>query len=320
MVKPHDADRTSLAYPLTLNTGRIRDHWHTMTRTGKSARLSSHTPEPFAELHPSDAASIGLRDCDLVEIESRWGRVVLRVQISERQGRGSIFVPMHWNDQFAAKARVDALVPAITDPLSGQPGSKNVGVRARRLQVERYGFAVSPMKPAEPDADYWAFVKVTNGWRIEFAVANGTADWTEWCRRVFAIPDHLEPLRFVDSRRGDVRLAFFDGGRLLAAFFLAGEPIGVARDWASGQLAVEHCDLQRRVAVLAGRAGANAPDRGPTVCSCFGVGANQIVAAFRDGCRTIDAIGEVLYVGTNCGSCRGEIGEIIQRCVHVAAE
>ncbi|MFN7024299.1 MAG: molybdopterin-dependent oxidoreductase [Pseudorhizobium sp.] len=320
VVKPQEGDRTSDAYPFTLNTGRIRDHWHTMTRTGKSARLSSHIPEPFAELHPSDAASIGLRDGDLVEIESLQGRAVLRGVATERQERGSIFVPMHWNDRFAAVARVNMLVPAVTDPLSGQPASKNVGVRAHRLEVENYGFAVSRAEPADPDADYWALAKITGGWRMEFAFATRAEDWTKWCRRCFAIPDHLEPLGYVDAQRGDVRLAFFQGNHLLAAFYMAREPVGVARSWASEQLAVEHSDLRKRVAVLAGRAGANAPDPGPAVCSCFGVGAKQIVAAVAGGCRSIDAIGEMLNAGTNCGSCRGEIGEILNQCVAVAAE
>jgi assimilatory nitrate reductase catalytic subunit len=108
---------------LTLNTGRVRDHWHTMTRSGKSQRLSQHIAEPYVELHPQDAASHDIRDADLVCVSTGLGAVLVRALISQRQTPGSIFIPMHWNDQFAAKARVDALVPSLTDPISGQPAS-----------------------------------------------------------------------------------------------------------------------------------------------------------------------------------------------------
>lgn len=119
-VRPAETDRTNADYPFTLNTGRIRDQWHTMTRTGKSARLSAHIAEPFAELHPRDAMEIGVGNADLIEIESPEGKAFVRALITERQARGSIFAPMHWNDQFAAKARIDVLVPPITDRQIGR--------------------------------------------------------------------------------------------------------------------------------------------------------------------------------------------------------
>lgn len=92
-----------------------------MTRTGKSPRLSQHLAEPFCEIHPSDAARLRVEPTDLVTIATPHGEVILRALVSPRQAKGSVFAPMHWNDQFAAKARVDALVPAITDPVSGNP-------------------------------------------------------------------------------------------------------------------------------------------------------------------------------------------------------
>lgn len=154
-----EVDRTSADYPLTLNTGRIRDQWHTMTRTGKSARLTAHIAEPFAELHPRDAQALGIESADLVELESPHGKVLLRALISERQARGSVFAPMHWNDQFASRARIDMVVAPVTDPYSGQPASKNTGVRARRFEAKAYGFAISRTRPDAPDCAYWAIAK-----------------------------------------------------------------------------------------------------------------------------------------------------------------
>ncbi|MBB3317020.1 assimilatory nitrate reductase catalytic subunit [Rhizobium sp. BK181] len=319
-VKPVSSDRTSADYPFTLNTGRIRDQWHTMTRTGKSARLSSHIAEPFAELHPRDAIEIGVGNAGLVEIESPHGKAVVRALITERQARGSIFVPMHWNDQFAAKARIDAVVAPLTDAISGQPASKNVAVAARRFKAARYGFAVSLAKPDNFEAAYWALAKAEDGWRVELAFDQPVEDWCTWCRSTFAIPENVEPLGYADQQSGDLRLAFFDGKRLLAALFLAREPVAVARNWAISQLTAEHTNLRKRFALVAGRPGADKPDPGATVCSCFGVGVNQIVAAVRGGCHSVEAVGKELNAGTNCGSCRAEIRGIIDGCLAAAAE
>ena len=108
-----------------LNTGRVRDHWHTMTRTGKTARLSAHLAEPFAELHPRDAADKGIRHASLVRLENRHGSALVRALITDRQQKGSVFVPMHWTGQFSAAGRIDVLVTAQTDPHSGQPALKS---------------------------------------------------------------------------------------------------------------------------------------------------------------------------------------------------
>lgn len=308
------------ALPFTLNTGRVRDHWHTMTRTGKSARLSGHLAEPFVEIHPHDAQKIGVADADLVTIESSFGRVVVRALVTERQAEGNLFVPMHWNDQFAAKARIDALVPPVTDPFSGQPASKNVAVRAARFAAKNYGFAVSAWKPEGLDAPYWAIAKAEGGWRMELAFTGEEADWIDWCRKVFSIPAHIEPIGYTDRTSGELRLAFFDGDRLLAALFLSPRPVAVARSWAVSQLSASHANLSKRFAVAAGRPGADQPDPGATVCSCFSVGVNQITAAIRDGCHSVEAIGDTLSAGTNCGSCRAEIRGIIHACLAAAAE
>ncbi len=101
--------QTAPGFPLTLNTGRVRDHWHTMTRTGKSQRLSQHCAEPFVEIHPQDAARFRIGDADLVRVSTGLGAILVRALLTPRQQVGSIFVPMHWNDQFASRARVDVL-------------------------------------------------------------------------------------------------------------------------------------------------------------------------------------------------------------------
>ena len=308
-------DNTDGAYPFTLNTGRIRDHWHTMTRTGKSARLSGHIAEPFAEIHPRDAARLGIREATLVELESPYGTAIVRALVTERQAPGNVFAPMHWNDQFAAKARISALVAPLTDPVSGQPASKNVAIAARPVEFAFYGFAATSAKPLAQAADYWATAKADGGWRIELAFRHAPGDWMAWCRQAFAIRAGVEPIGYADRQSGDIRLAFFDGARLLAVLFLARTPVAVARNWAISQLTADHSDLGRRFAIVAGRPGADQPDPGATVCSCFSVGVNSIVAAIRQGCHSVAAVGRNTNAGTNCGSCRAEIKGIIDGCL-----
>jgi assimilatory nitrate reductase catalytic subunit len=145
---------TSPDYPLVLNTGRVRDQWHTMTRTGKSPRLAGHVVEPYAELHPLDAQTLGIADGELVQLASQWGSAVLRARVTDTQRRGSVFAPMHWNDQFASAARVDSLVNPFRDPHSGQPGFKHTPVRATPCRPAWYGFVLSRHRVDTAAASY----------------------------------------------------------------------------------------------------------------------------------------------------------------------
>jgi assimilatory nitrate reductase catalytic subunit len=211
-------------------------------------------------------------------------------------------------------------VPPRTDPFSGQPASKNVAVVVRPFRASHYGFAVSTTAPNPAGTAYWAKAKTQGGWRIELAFGEAVDDWAEWCRNGFDIPAGVEPLGYADAQTGDIRLAFFDGDRLLAALFLATQPVAVARNWAVAQLTETHGNLRKRYAIVAGRPDAGRPDPGATVCSCNGVGVNQIIAAIRNGCHSVEAVGKATSAGTNCGSCRSEIRGIIDGCVAAAAE
>ena len=85
---------------MILNTGRSRDQWHTMTRTGTVAALGRHSPEPYVEISAADAGAYGVRDGGLAEVSTALGKTVLRVRINEDQRPGMMFAPIHWNDQY----------------------------------------------------------------------------------------------------------------------------------------------------------------------------------------------------------------------------
>lgn len=301
------AAKRAKKYPYYLNTGRLRDQWHTMTRTGLSPRLSSHLAEPFVDIHPHDAKDLGIQAADLVRLHSPHGQSILRARITRDVLPGDMFTPIHWTGETAPSACVDTLVAPVVDPVSGQPESKASVVAAQRFEAQWYGFAIS-RGLVHPNADYWARARTPRGWRLELASAQTPDDWEAEARRLFNLPDACVQ-RLEDKTRGSARIALYDNGILLAALFIAREPVAVMRDY----LATLPGD-QAENSVLSGRAPQDRPDPGPILCSCFSVGVNTILSAIEtQGLMSVEAIGDALQAGTNCGSCRPEIGDLLAR-------
>jgi ferredoxin-nitrate reductase len=121
------------AFPLTLTTGRVRDHWHTLTRTGHSPALMRRTPEPILELHPRDAQMAGIADGAFAEIASRRGKAVAQVRVTATIREGTCFLPFHWGRRLGFYKAVNNLTLATRDPLSHQPELKAAAVRLRAL-------------------------------------------------------------------------------------------------------------------------------------------------------------------------------------------
>lgn len=300
----HPAVSPSPDYPFRLNTGRIRDQWHTMTRTAKSARLSQHLAEPFLEIHPLDARHAGIRAADVVRVESPHGAVLLRALITDRVKRGSVFAPMHWTSEFASSARIGTVIRAEIDPVSGQPEGKASVVSVTPAKPVWYGFAVSTDQMS-PGAAYWALAASNEGWRAELADFDRPADWEGYARSLFGVADG-EAVVVEDANRGLARVALMHDGRLVAALFADREPVQVARKYASAALGADGAS------VLAGRPGADQPDPGAMVCACFDIGINTITAAIAEQrLTTVEAIGAAIQAGTNCGSCRPELATIL---------
>ncbi|QLF71900.1 molybdopterin-dependent oxidoreductase (plasmid) [Peteryoungia desertarenae] len=320
-VKPSMPAHHANEQEFILNSGRVRDHWHTMTRTGKSARLSAHMGEPFVELHPLDAEKVGIADADLVDVRGGSNKgVLLRALITERQQRGSVFVPMHWTAETSSLGRIDTLVPPLVDPISGQPALKQARVAITRYEAKAYGFAVSIAKPVLDECSYWAIGKAEHGWRTEFALDQSVLDWEKWARAALGIAQDAQVANYRDEATGQVRIAFTSAGHLVAAIHVDRRPVSASRDWLASQLMKDISKSTEYQDVLAGRPGRNRPDPGAIVCACFGVGANQIAQAASLGCMSVEAVGEALSAGTNCGSCRPEIRRIIDAHQPIAAE
>ncbi|MEU4624560.1 bifunctional nitrate reductase/sulfite reductase flavoprotein subunit alpha [Actinoplanes sp. NPDC023801] len=154
--RPHTgpAEMPDDDYPFVLNTGRLQHQWHTMTKTGKIAKLNRLNPGPFIEINAIDAEWFEIAAGDLVEIASRRGRAVLPAVVTDRVLPGSCFAPMHWNDLFGEYVSVNAVTSDAVDPLSFQPELKVCAVSLTRIAAAPAALAAAPAAPAAAPAAF----------------------------------------------------------------------------------------------------------------------------------------------------------------------
>ncbi|MBB4005459.1 nitrate reductase [Aurantimonas endophytica] len=308
--------------PIALNTGRSRDQWHTMTRTGRVPRLMANTPEPTLEIAPQDARREGLADGDLAHVSSRYGFVRAKVSISARQKPGSAFLPMHWSGQFAANAGAGSLATPTTDPFSGQPELKNVPVRIVREPVAWTGVLMTRRDLRPTGFVHWSRCKVEGGWVYELCGTETGGQGILLSRQFLNGFSREQLVEYTDRRGLAYRAAAVDADGALAEALLVAPPGQLPpRDWLVSLLGSRApLGPADRMALLSGRSPSPMPARGRIVCSCFNVGINQIAAAVARGRHSVALIGEDLRAGTNCGSCRSEISQIIEGTRLAAAE
>lgn len=303
-------NQTTDEYPLVLNTGRIRDQWHTMTRTGRAVRLNAHIPEPMVQIHPVDAQNWDLVDGALAQVSSELGKMIVRVVITDEQRPGSVFVPIHWSDQFASMARVDALVAAVIDPISGQPESKHTPVKIRPYKPVWHGFILSRHPISVKDANYWVKVRGTQFWRYEVAGEQDMEHPDVWAQKHLGTKG--EWIDFIDKKAGRYRAGIIVGNRLEGVVFIAPDHDLPARSWLSQLFTSPSLTDEERYSLLVGQPGKGQKDCGAIVCSCFGVGENTLKDAIASGqIHSVDDIGSKLNAGTNCGSCIPELKKLL---------
>jgi assimilatory nitrate reductase catalytic subunit len=305
---------TNEEYPLILNTGRIRDQWHTMTRTARSTKLNGHIAEPFVDIHPVDAEKWSVKDHDLAKVQSQWGAVLARVQITDAQTIGNIFVPMHWTQQNSTLSRVDAVVNPVVDPISGQPESKHTPVKISSYQAVWYGFILSRTRLKLSNNDYCVRVKGEQFWRYELAGESKIEDYSAWAKQQLGEKrEEGDWLEFVDVKAQRFRAGIIKNNQLDAVVFLAPNHELPTRTWLSHLFTESPLSDEARSNLLAGKPGADQPDVGPLVCACFGIGENTIKEAITCGAaKSVEDIGKQLKAGTNCGSCIPEIKKLFE--------
>ncbi|MDG2522154.1 molybdopterin-dependent oxidoreductase [Caulobacter segnis] len=305
-------------YPLALNTGRVRDHWHTLTRTGLAPELCRNEPEPFVELHPDDAAASGVCDGQLTRVQTRSGEAVVVARLTDRQTPGCAFMPMHWTSAYAASGRVNPLVAAAVDPRSGQPEFKHTPARVRPYRDTWRGFYIGRRPELSMSGDLiWRRITQDGCHLHEFA-GRGDVREREALRRRLVEGAGRDVLRLEDASAGSLREAYLNEGRLDRVFFATTGGRLPPREWLT-QLFEKPClDDLDRLNLLIGRAPGQPHSNSPVVCACRGVRADKIVAAARAGARDVDTVADATAAGSACGSCRPQIARILKETLVMA--
>ena len=314
--------QTDSEYPLILNTGRIRDQWHTMTRTGLSANLSTHKAEPYCEVHPQDALKFGLKDTEFVEVKSAWGSCVLRAAFSDKIRRGQIFAPIHWTEQTASDARIGKVVNPVVDAISGEPEFKHTPVIIQPFYTQwqgvlyvRQGFE-HYTKNAVDKMVWWTKITTAKATRYELADRRKMSATTEKLKELLAFEDEsFEWLNVEDPSAYISHSIVLKDGILIASLYIAPKALLPDRDWVASLFKRERLSAMHRKALLAGQPMFMGNNEGALVCSCFKVGKNRIIETIRTKNITDEKqVTACLKAGGNCGSCLPEIRGLIKTC------
>jgi assimilatory nitrate reductase catalytic subunit len=304
-------------WPLVLNTGRIRDQWHTMTRTGVTPRLMAHQREPLIDVHPADAARLRLVEGGLARIESPHGAAVLPVRLSRELRCGEVFASMHWTDRFSSAGPIGRIVGATTDPISGQPELKATPVRLTAVAPLWRGLLLRASDEPPPGPCYWARVPIEQGHAftlVGWEPLPSGPDTEAWIAELLEAPLPADLVIYADPGRGTFRYASLVAGRLDACLFLARDTASLPAQEALAGLLGTAIAPEIRTGLLAGQPAAAAASRsaGRTVCACFAVGLHTLHRAIQARRLTsVAEIGAALRAGTNCGSCIPELKGIL---------
>lgn len=327
-------------WPFSLNTGRLRDQWHGMSRTGNVGRLFGHVAEPAVQMNPQDMARRALREGDLVQLSSRRGSILLPARASEEIAPDQAFVAMHWGGEYLGGssstgtplAGINAVTTPAYCPISKQPELKHVPVQILKAELPWSLLAMAWL----PDDDALAARRALQALMaafpfaacVPFSGADGSRGGLLFRAAAHEAPDDAllsriegllglqapDTLRYADRRRGQhraARLARRADGARLEAFLLGGDTSAEA--WIATVLREElpAQDYGRLLLSPGARAPVAVQSRGKPVCTCFNVTDLAIERQLRrcDGspAERLAALQGALKCGTNCGSCIPEL-------------
>jgi len=317
------AELADARYPLTLLTGRLRDQWHGMSRSGLVARLWSHVDAPRLEMHPLDLERRGLKEGGLVRVKSRRGELVLPIQSCAELRPGQAFLPMHWGSRFLSGQGVNSLTNNACDPQSHQPELKHAAVQVEAAHLPwqmvalRSGSAAKFMDKLQPVLGRFPYAMLGLAGRdAEVLVLRAAAEHApdtaalseleQW----LGLDDDCHALTYRDARRGIAKRLLAEEGAITGAL-LTGDT--AAAEWLMDGMArglaldeVRNWALAPLSAPPSGQA-----SRGKVVCNCLNVSANEIELEITAG-ADLASLQEQLKCGTECGSCVPELKRMIE--------
>lgn len=323
-------ERPESDFPLLLNTGRLRDQWHGMSRTGTAARLFGHVPEAVLGLHPEELKRRGLLDGELIQLRSRRGGLILPVQADEALLPGQAYLPMHWGDRFLKGLGTNVLTQPAFDPLSKQPELKLSAVQVERAELPWQFFALVEgdvqrrLDALRPLFERFAYANLTPTGREQrpALLIKAAADAAPNAALLAAIDTLLEVdsgpvMAYDDAKRGVGKRVRFEDGRIVAVR-LAGETAG--RSWLKGMWEQGSSDTDLRRWLLAPLA--SPPGGGikasKVLCNCMNVSQDKVCAGIERG-LDLDGLKRELKCGTSCGSCVPEIKRLLATRVAAVA-
>ena len=325
------AEKADAKFPLRLTTGRLRDQWHGMSRTGNVPSLFGHVAEPRLGLHAADMARRGIRDGDLVRVESRRGVIFVLAEASDELRSGQAWLPMHWGRRFlggAASEGTNTLTIPRLDPDSFQPEFKHAAVKVEPAALPWRLLAFAQVDEGELALvlegiralqSGVAFLSVVPSGRARAGLlvrgAHSSAPAAAWIAALDALLglEVEEAIRYEDPRRSASRRIRVGNGRLAAAR-LSGDADALAsgewlREWhLAGQPVA---DIRRQLLMPSVRAPAGFVSAGRVVCQCLGVTETAIATSLATCAGTaaqrLAALQAETKCGTNCGSCLTEV-------------
>jgi len=324
------AEDTDARFPLHFNTGRLRDQWHGMSRTGNVGRLFSHVEEPLLSMHADDMTRRKLMDGDLVNIVSRRGNLHVRVAASAEMRPGQTFMPMHWGNQFMQGLGANALTLNKFDPTSKQPELKHAAIQVSKLNLPwqmvamRSGEAahrLARLQPLLAQFDYAALgLYGRDNELVILRAAHNVAAPEKLLNEIdeiLQLDDAHKVMNYRDAKRGISKRALLHGDHLVGVR-LTGET--VARDWLK-ELIAQATDTKLLrpwllAPVSAPPAGQNV--RGRIICNCLDVAEQEISNELKQG-MDLAAIQKKLKCGTECGSCLPELKRLCAQAAVVGA-
>lgn len=292
---------------LRLNTGRLRDQWHSMSRTGYAPRLNQHRRDFQVQLNPEDAAARHIAAGDLVRLHSDSGECHAWAELTDAQPRGQLFAPIHWNRQFAANGGVARLIPTVVDPLSGQPESKHALVEAEVQSLTSYGYYLGDALPADlAQGAIWFRTELEqlSAWQLAYPTRS-VADLAKTVRMA-------ADLWLDDDARSAYQAVRYSGPVAQRAWLALSERPLPAPDleWLAQALAQADTDVPAS-AWLLGRAGA--ARSGQLVCTCFAVRDSEIQSFLAEHSGAdLAAVQQALKCSTSCGSCLPEVKALVE--------
>ena len=325
------ADKTDARHPLHLLTGRLRDQWHGMSRTGRAAQLFNHVEEASINMSANDMTRRDLKTGDIVKVSNKRGSLVLPVLMSDEVQPAQTFIAMHWGSQFMHGLGVNALMPPNFDKTSKQPELKHTAIKIQKLALPwrmtvmrslkdlNQLQAIRALLPNFTYASCGLFGRESNDGigMLMLRAAHEAApevDVIAQIDTILGMTDDATCLNYNDAKRSiskRIMVENIEGKSKVTGVRLVGETL--AADWLKDVMTTgQFSDELRRWAL----APLSAPPtgqkgRGKIVCNCLDVSQNEIIDNIELGADLI-TLQTKLKCGTECGSCVPELRKLVQ--------